>query len=505
MTNKETAKAMADEIIAYIYSRRDKKLEDFLKAKPKKNKQGEITNGAINARLLVFVKRHSQDTNTISSLEKAKKGKDETALSFQQKRYAALLATLPAGTSPPEVLRLKSELLGFQSNNAEQHEAVFWLTQWAPKARDISFATHVGKLTHSSSKSSSILDDTNSCNDRYLTTNSLKNIEVDTASSNAASLPIADILKISVSGLNLLDCLKNGDRSVFEELTNDHDLINLWLKELSQAYDSVQKQSYFLSKQIYYPIGSEQYHLLLPLTSSSIVQALHLEHKKYWDEDQALARKQKAARKYSETVTRTYPSKAYLHATGSNHSNASSLNGKRGGRISLLPCMPPQWASRLPSYKNRASVFDKGLSYTLSSEIDDLHRYLLMIKNKQLSISEPKRNAAVVSKLSAISASFFNYVETISNTETTRGWSIDSQLPAEQQLLFEPSRKDPPAMALKINTQWQKTLSKAYGIWLNRQLLKVKKLKLTEIHGALWADFFLTELREMIAIQEVTV
>lgn len=503
MINKETAKLMAGEIIAYIHFRRDKKLEDFLKVKPIENKQGEIINGAINTRLLALIKCNSQEKSTLLSIEKSKRGKDETALAFQQGKYMALLSTLPANTVHPEIVELKSELLDFELKNGEEHNPIRWLTQWAPKAKDISFATHVGKLSHSSSKSSSILDATDTRSDAYLTTNSLKVIEIDTAASNASSLPIADILKLSVDGISVLDCLKNGDLSALETLTNDHNLISIWCQQLNQAYDSTQKQSYFLSKQVYFPVDNEQYHLLLPLTSSSLVHALHLEHKKYWDEDQAQARKQKFDKKYSETGTCTYPNKAYLHVTGSNHSNASSLNGKRGGRVSLLPTMPPQWLSRLPSYKNRASVFDKDLSYMLSSEIDDLRRYLLLIKNKTLSISEPKRNAAVVRKLQAISENLFNYVETISNNETDRGWSIDSQLPDEQQLLFEPSRQDDLAKALKVNTQWQKSLSKTYGRWLNKQLDKSGLLKLTSIHEALWDDCFLTDLKEMIAIQEV--
>ncbi len=506
MINEATAKAMAGEIIAYIQLRRDKKLEDFLKNKPKKNKQSEVTNGAINTRLSTLAELNSRDKSAILNIEKAKQSKDETALSFQQGKYKSLLSTLPENTVYPEVLDLKSELLDFESKNRKEHDPVEWLTQWAPKASDISFATHVGKLSHSSSKGSSVLDVTDTRNDQYLTTNSLNSIEVDTASSNAASLPIADILKLSVNGISVLDCLKNNDLLAFKELTDDSDLIKLWCQQLSQAYDSSQKQTYFLSKQTYFPTptSNKPYHLLLPLTSSSLVHALHLEHKKYWDKAQEEARKQKMDRKYSETMTCTYPNKAYLHVTGSNHSNVSWLNGKRGGRISLLPAMPPQWQSRLPSYKKRASVFDKDLSYALTPEIDDLRHYLLLIKSKTLSISEPKRNAAVLRKLQAISEAIFNYVETISSNEIDRGWSIDSQLPDEQQLLFEPWREDDSAKVSKINTQWQKTLSKKYGAWLNRQLKQKTKLNLTPIHEALWADCFLTDLREMIAIQEVT-
>jgi CRISPR-associated protein Csy1 len=243
----------------------------------------------------------------------------------------------------------------------------------------------------------------------------------------------------------------------------------------------------------------------LPLTSSSLVHAIHLEHKKYWDEEQELARKKKSDKKYSAIVTRTYPNKAYLHVTGSNHSNASSLNGQRGGRMALLAATPPQWSSRLPSYTNKVDIFDKKLSYELSDEINELKKYLRLIQNKQLSASEPIRNAAVIRKLQAISEHLFEYIQQVNNCEGNHGWTIDSHLPIEQQLLFEPRRDDASAQATKANHEWQRTLSLIYGRWLNKQLKQKNKLLLTLVHEALWSEHFQNELREFVATQEVMI
>lgn len=505
MISNEAAQLLADGIAAYIYGRRDKKEDDFLKSKAKKNKQGEITNGAINARLLVYIKKHIENEEKVFNIEKSKKTKKQTSLDFQRDKYNCLLLLIDEELIDIEFLDLKSEYQEFLMNNEKEHDVVTWLTQWAVKAKDISFATHVGKLTHSSSKSSSVLDVTKEKNNCYLTTNSLNNIEVDTAASNAASLPIADILKVTAGGISVLDCLKNEDKLLFKKLTDNETLIDEWCGQLKQSYDSTQKQTYFLSKQTYFPVEDNSYHLLLPLTSSSLVHELHLEHKRYWDESQEAARKQKNSKKYSKTITRTYPNKAYLHVTGSNHSNASSLNGKRGGRISLLSAMPPLWKSNFQFHANKLSVFDKSLGFELRHEIDDLKKYLLLIKNKKLSISEPKRNAVVINKLQAVSNGFFDYVERVNNSMPNASWSCDSRLPIEQQLLFEPKRESETVTAMKANKQWKKTLSQDYGLWLNRQLKQKNKLSLTSIHEALWTDAFALELREFIAIQEVIV
>jgi CRISPR-associated protein Csy1 len=165
--------------------------------------------------------------------------------------------------------------------------------------------------------------------------------------------------------------------------------------------------------------------------------------------------------------------------------------------------MPPQWKSRVQSYINKTSIFDETLAFKLKDEINDLRNYLQLIKNKSLSISEPKRNEAVMNKLQTISSQFFNYVETINANEVNKGWTVNSKLPPEEQLAFEPCREDEAAKIIKTNKSWQKTLSQTYGRWLSQQLSQKGNLKLTPIQSALWADCFLLELREMIATREV--
>jgi len=503
MDDKEILRALGDEIITYVNTRRDKKEEAFLKASSKTNKSGVVTNGAIIERMLIIVRRLYKKEDNIENIKRSRKAREQAALEYQQNKYKSLI-DLVDGDSDEELLKLKNEYQEFVRDNSNEHQTKVWLDAWAKRASDISFATHVAKLTHSSSKGSSILDNSVTKKYRYLTTNQLTAAEIDTASSNAASLPISDILKLTVNGVSVLDCLKNKKHNFFKQITDDTKVINDWCNQLCQSYDSATKQSYFLSKQIYFPTEGQQYHLLMPLTSSSLVHALYLEHKKYWNPDQVDARKQKKLKHYSPTVTCTYPKKAYLNVTASNHSNASSLNGKRGGRISLLPTAPPQWQSRLPSYFNKSSIFDKTLAFELKDVINELKNYLLLIKNKSLSTSEPKRNTAIVNKLQAISSQFFNYLETINANELVEGWTVGSKLPPEQQMIFEPRREDVSAKAMKINTQWQKIVSQTYGRWLNQQLTQKGKLKPTAIHAALWADYFLLELREIVATQEAT-
>ena len=95
MIDMEVAKALANEIVDYISERGHQKEEKFLKeTKPKKNKKGEVTNGAIIFRLLSIIKTLGENKEEIKKIESAKKPKWQTPLGFQQNKYNQLLSLL---------------------------------------------------------------------------------------------------------------------------------------------------------------------------------------------------------------------------------------------------------------------------------------------------------------------------------------------------------------------------------------------------------------------------
>ena len=501
MVNKETSQALAKKIEIYLAMRRDKKHEDYLKSKPQKKKN--VVSKGINIRLTSIVKRLTGQDEAIKLIEKTKKTKEQTALEFQQKKYNKLLQLLDSDVIDAELNELRTEYSLFVSDLEVKHNPANWLDEWAIKAKDISFATHVAKLTHSSSKGSSILDNSSSSDKRYLTTNLLIDPEIDTASSNAASLPVADILKVEHDEVSVLDCLKTEDVSLFSEFTDDREQIVKWVQGLKQAYDSDVKQSYFLSKQVFFPLGDQNYHLLLPLTSSSLAQALYNEHKQYFEAEQTQAKEQRKNNKFSSTPVVTYPNKAKLNITGSNHSNASSLNGNRGGKITLFSSQPPNWQSKGKRYcEFDSKALYRALSYVAQNEVKELKKYLKLLKNKELSDSQPARAAAITRKFQIISHALFDEVMLANNNEETN-WTKESKFTLPYQLLFEPYRDDEHATAEKLARKWQAVISNDFARWLNRQLDE-KQLKLGTIHVELWEKLFSQELRRFIAIQEVS-
>lgn len=493
--------AIAKDIKDYLSSRRDQKEEELLKSKPQKSK-GVVSKGII-IRLIDITKRLHVNKEVITEIEKAKKNKEQTNLEFQRQKYQALLDLLDSDVFDNELNELKTEYNQFILNLNEQYEPANWLDVWVDKAKDISFATHVSKLTHSSSKGTSILDKSESRDNCYLTTNSLIDVKIDTASSNAASLPIADILKISREGYSVLDCLKSGSTQLFGIFTSNKEQIERWTTALTQAYDSEIKQSYFLLKQVYFPNENGEYHLLLPLTSSSLAQELHLEQRRLFEEEHTVAKEQRKNSKYSPVPVVSYPNKARINITGSNHSNASAFNGSRGGKIILLSAQPPQWQDQPTHYRDKTTIFDRQLAFRLAPEISELKIYLQLLRNKELSDSAPVRRAVITRKFQDISSALFDIV-LFTNQQERTNWTQESKLSIPYQLLFEPWRNDEVAEAEKLTNQWQDELCKDFAYWLNNQLNYKNKLNLSLVQSELWLKLFAQELSKFIAVQEVS-
>ncbi|MGF1764386.1 type I-F CRISPR-associated protein Csy1 [Aliivibrio kagoshimensis] len=501
----ELNESVQDSIKEYIDNVGDKKITDRTLEKLDKIHKEFIDE--IHVQLKPLLKKNNELKIKIGVIKKRKAVKNSTKkekVLFKKNVIDELISISKNYCDLNDIYREFFENVKFV-NSLNKYEQ--WLNWALDFGEDSYLATHIAKLTHSSSKGSSIdvryHESCDKYNRYYVCTAS--NPVLDTAYPDNKYSSISQLYNIKVGNGYVGDYLRNENEAIFSKFSENAELIKLWAIGFSKFIKNEKKKSYFLSKQIYFPICNEQYHLLMPLTSSSLVHAIHLEHKKYWDEEQEKTRSQKNIKKYSETTTCTYPNKAYLHVTGSNHSNASSLNGKRGGRVALLPAMPPVWKSNTPSYVNKVSIFDKSLAFELINEIKELKHYLLLIKNKSLSISEPKRNEAVINKLQAISSQFFNYLEMINLNESLEGWTANSKLPNDQQLVLEPWREDEAAMVLKLNNKWQVSLAQTYGRWLNNQLDKKSKLQLSPIQARLWTDCFLIELRERVAIQEVKV
>lgn len=495
MMNNNEAKLMAEEICRFISDRCDKKELSLLKDKPDKKGKGGINNrleklagnlvGKTNAQLVVITK--------------SKKEKEQTPLDFQRVKYQKYLSLLDDFKLDNRLIDTVQEYQEALQVLKQEHKPSGWLNDWVDKAKDISFATHVAKLTHSSSKSTCIYDRSVSTKPGYLTTSSIRGLIIDTATANAASAPAGDILTLEVNNKSLLDFIKEDNPAPFKELTENELDIESWMNGFRQAYEKDRKNSHFLSKQVFFPINEDKYHLLLPLLSSSIAHALYLKFQKFIEENKQVG-DQKKNNKYHSNPVVSFSNKATLRVPGKPQT-ASSLNQERRGLLTLLPTFPPKWTGKQTLPRHQANLFDRNMGYKLREEIKELQDLLRVIKAKEVGLKKPEMYRAIVKNVNLIAQALFDEITKINLLSEQKGWTVNSEFSIYQQLLLEPDREDEVALSEKNNKQWLERIEDDFSAWLNAQL-KHKTLNLTPVQQRLWKDIFSPVLREYIAIQE---
>ncbi|MCW8332095.1 type I-F CRISPR-associated protein Csy2 [Photobacterium sp. SDRW27] len=219
-----------------------------------------------------------------------------------------------------------------------------WLDGAAQRACQISMATHAVKFTHSSAKGTNILATDLGQDHRYLDTASLASPAVD-AVGNAAALDVARLLQLTDdSDQSLLDYLQCDNVTPLADFAASPAQLDNWLGGLKQALHDTRPSSHTLSKQVYFPVGDGQYHLLAPLYSSSLSQAIHQEiNYSRYSKEMAEAREARRKQLPHDHPVVAYPDLAMTIAGGSKPQNVSQLNASRGGRNYLLSAQPPMW------------------------------------------------------------------------------------------------------------------------------------------------------------------
>jgi len=509
MQNSENQVTMGMQIKQFIASRAEAKEVALLKDKPKKNKKTGSESGGINTRLAALIQKNRSKLNSdqleaFESVKKTKKIKAQSDIEFQRgklEKLKLLASEIELGATS-EILDEYENFTQWIKSNFEPKK---WLSDNCKDALGVSFATHVAKLTHSRIKgASSLFDYSESVSPRYLTTSSLALKHEDSALDDAKFAPVANLLKLSDSSKTLDEYIASDSVTPFLEFTENIELARKWVADLKEALDSSRKSSHILAKQTYWPIEENRYQLLLPVKSSALAHTLYLKFSSFFEATDVAARKQRTANKYSPEMICYYPNKAVLKVTASNHTNASALNGKRGGRLSLLSCSPPSWSLKLRPPIQQKSLFGYLIERRTSDAIEQLRKILLSIKLKKSSIKEPNNHKAIVNLVEDITDEVLDYAASIQALKELTGWSCESRLPKSHQYFLDPYRDDEDFQSQRADGSWKKEIAQNFGDWLNARLRYKANLQLGPIQAGLWRDLFHEKLRLFITEMEVT-
>jgi CRISPR-associated protein Csy1 len=391
---------------------------------------------------------------------------------------------------------LESQILQERRELEQRYETRAWLTDAASRAGQISLVTHAAKFTHGDAKSSSIFTQTEA-QDGYLSTSTLAKPAAD-AVGNAAALDVAKLLQTEVDGDSLLACLRRGDASPLSSLAESDAQLALWIDGFSRALTTKQPTSHKLAKQVYVPVG-EGYHLLNPLFSSSLAQAMHqrMVALRFSEESKAVWQARRDKKWHPQPLV-MFPNTAVMNFGGTKPQNISALNSSRGGRVWLLSSSAPQWEIQDKAPVGIKTIFGQGPFERNTRQIRRLLTDLLIRTGDYNNVAIRRQRDSYMDEIIDI---LFNVAADIQRSDWA-GWtqSEKCQLKAHQKLWLDPWRAkiDASFFNERDKDEWQELVADDFALCLNSHLRRAE-LKVGQTERREWQTkpLFRRRLREM--------
>ncbi len=477
--NREFA-TWEDVIIDFFQNKIDSEEEKYLKDEIAKIAQ-------------LYEKNNYFDSNEMREFFDTKKNKkttEQSSLEFQRYKFYKIF---DFNNKPTEIN--EEEIKSTYSKTLDEVRKKFnpedWIMKASKDAKNVTFATHVFKLTHSKIDSPSLFDQVNATKSEVLTTSNLRKKIVDGAVMGNQFAPVFQFLELEFNGVKLASKFASESNPILSSFTNDTEALRQWNTGFKKALSSQLPRAHSLAKQVYFPVNesfiSDSYHLLINVKSSSLAHTMYLK----------LAGKQQKDDKYSNSIKTSFVNKAALMVTQSNHGNASQLNGKRGGKLNLLSSQPPTWQTPLKPPENKSSLFDAiTMNAALREDIEYLRDFLLRFERIELSFKDPKKMAWIERWVNQIVDEVFAYCASIQNLPS--GWSQteDIKLKQEHRYFLDPYRKDDDFQAARKNNEWQAVVCDDFSRWLNHKLRgKDKTFTPQAEHTRIWKNLMQDELR----------
>lgn len=374
-------------------------------------------------------------------------------------------------------------------SNDDKYNYANWLDWASSNAKNVSFATHIAKLTHSGISGASNIYFDNEDEVGYLSTASLKNKEIEISQTNNALAPIGKLLQLQNNNESLSEQLKNGDLTVFKNFSENDKQLAKWKEGFDAVFKEKELATHYLAKQIYFPINNNEhcddqnYHLINPMMSSSLDQTV-FEKTNFvkYSKEMVEIRKQKREGKYYQDIQVSFPNLAVLKVTASNHGNASPLNGKRSGKRYLLPSMPPSWQKiQTPPLKQK-SIFSGEFEKRAWKSTKELQKYLIKLQNKKMGNKVIRDQ--VKQHINNIINILFDYVLEMQTMPSN--WSKKAKLKEAHALWLDLGREEQAFQEKRKSGQWQEDVCQDFGLWMNSKLSN-KDMKLVQFEKNKWA------------------
>jgi len=374
-------------------------------------------------------------------------------------------------------------------------------------------STHPLKFSHSSAPNDGVLVDVED-GSSLLNTASIPNSfkAFDMAHNNGALISISRFLALSYEGETIYDSILKSEFQFLDEFYKNREQLEEWKSGLTKLVEKRNIKSASFAKQIYFPVGSRRYHLLAPLTSSTLAEAVFnkistIKYKKKADSfDEGSALNPHFSIPKNKIVV--------VRVGGNNPQNVSMLNRGRNfklyrdskesyGIFNTLSSEPPVWHSQLkPPIYIRSFFYELSRNYEVKENIQYLSDFLTRFESLQLSIKNPKRMKWVEKWIENIADEVLVYVKSIQALPA--GWSANEgiKLKPEHCVLLDCHRQDEPFLEITNSSDWQAAITKDFAGWLNHRLTKAnEKFTPQDEHTKLWMKIFKANFREELEIK----
>ena len=371
----------------------------------------------------------------------------------------------------------KDEKLKKEKNAAKQleitakHEPETWLSDAARRAKQLSFITHAAKYIHGDSRGSSVEAVSSTLpSDGYISTHSMAEIPYDVVG-NAAALDVGKLLLLEHEGQTLIDTLRRGDHAPLLALAPDADMAGEWAEGFLSVLAAPEPSAHKFAKQCYWPVQSNEYHLLIPLYATSLADMIHatIQRARFSDEAKA-TREARRKEEYSEQEAISYPDLAVQSFGGTKPQNISQLNSQRHGESYLFSCEPPSWQKQTTPPLNIGSIFHQYFERRLYRDhIQPLRDFLQRVADKPNNERIRRQRAG---RLEAIVDEILNLAAFIQ--QLPPGWSAapECRLPKAERFWLDPNRAetDEEFLSQREKTDWQVEVAQNFARWLSQKL-----------------------------------
>jgi len=396
------------------------------------------------------------------------------------------------------------ELKGDQDEKREKLRIRFqpdtWLASAAYRVDWIQQVTHALKYSHPDARGTNLSSLGNpQANPWELGTHTLgENLQPDVVG-NAAGLDVYPFLCLEVEGKTLHERAMAQDPSLSAALSDDPETAQQWMAafaNLAQPKDRLATHTY--AKQVYWPLGQGQYHLLAPLFPTSLVHVVweRLRKDRFSVESKA-ARQARHDQSFHPHGYCEYPNLAVQNFGGANAQNLGKLNVKRNGANWLLPSLPPQWQSD-PVYPplRVESIFPRrfGNRKPVKELTRDLREFLESVegrKHNNIHIRDKRKEL-----VSYILDELLQFAAELQELDSDWSSNPDCKLNDAEKYWLNPKRAetDPEFAAEYQRGDWRDEVCLRFGQWLNADL-RTDKLLMGLPESLAWQTLLEDELR----------